>query len=105
MANAFQTKKLTLVALLAAVYALDSFSPGFPMLGVSGSKIDATRSLEMVYGLLLGPVLGPLAALLGAVVGRTLTGGGFRMFFTPLAPVSVFVAAALSRRRVFGVEG
>ena len=105
MADAFQTKRLTLVALLAAVYALGSFLPGFPMLGVSGSKIDITRSLEMGYGILLGPVLGPLAALLGAVVGKTLTGGGFGMFFTPLAPVSAFVAAALSRRRVFGVEG
>jgi hypothetical protein len=103
--NVFETKNLTLVALLAAVYALGSFLPGFPMIGVSGSKIDVTRSLEMGYGLLLGPVFGPIAAFLGAVVGKTLTGGGFGMFFTPLAPVSSFVAAALSRRRVFGVEG
>lgn len=103
--NAFDTKKLTLVALLAAVYALGSFLPGFPMIGVSGSTIDITRSLEMGYGILLGPVFGPMAAFLGAVVGKTLTGGGFGMFFTPLAPVSAFVAAALSRKRVFGVEG
>jgi hypothetical protein len=103
--NAFETKKLTLVALLAAVYALGSFLPGFPMFGVSGSNIDIVRSLEMVYGLVLGPVLGPLTAFTGAVVGKTLTGGGFGMFFTPLAPVSAFMAAALSRPRAFKVKG
>ena len=103
--NAFETKKLTLVSLLAAVYALGSFLPGFPMIGVSGSNIDIVRSLEMVYGLVLGPVLGPLTAFTGAVVGKTLTGGGFGMFFTPLAPVSAFMAAALSRPQVFKVKG
>ncbi len=103
--NAFETKKLTLVALLAAVYALGSFLPGFPMIGVSGSNIDIVRSLEMVYGLVLGPVLGPLTAFTGAVVGKTLTGGGFGMFFTPLAPVSAFMAATLSRPQVFKVKG
>jgi hypothetical protein len=103
--NAFETKKLTLVALLAAVYALGSFLPGFPMFGVSGSNIDIVRALEMVYGLVLGPVLGPLTAFTGAVVGKTLTGGGFGMFFTPLAPVSAFMAAALSRPQAFKVKG
>jgi hypothetical protein len=103
--NAFETKKLTLVALLAAVYALGSFLPGFPMIGVSGSNIDIVRSLEMVYGLVLGPVLGPLTTFTGAVVGKTLTGGGFGMFFTPLAPVSAFMAAVLSRPRAFKVKG
>jgi hypothetical protein len=103
--NAFETKTLTLVALLAAVYALGSFLPGFPMIGVSGSNIDIVRSLEMVYGLVLGPVLGPLTAFTGAVVGKTLTGGGFGMFFTPLAPVSAFMAAVLSRPQVFKFKG
>jgi len=103
--NVFETKKLTLVALLAAVYALGSFLPGFPMIGVSGSNIDIVRSLEMVYGLVLGPVLGPLTAFTGAVVGKTLTGGGFGMFFTPLAPISAFTAAALSRPQAFKVKG
>ena len=99
------TKKLMLVATLAAVYALGSFLPGFPMIGAPGSKIDVVRSLEMVYGFVLGPILGPLTAFLGAIVGKTLTGGGFGLFFTPLAPVSAFMAAALSRRDVFKVRG
>lgn len=100
-----ETKKITLIAVLAAVYAVGSFVPGFPMIGVPGSRIDITRSLEMGYGLILGPVLGPLAAFLGALVGKFLTGGGIGLFFTPLALVSSFIAAALGRRNVFNVRG
>jgi len=100
-----ETKKLTLVAVLAAVYALGSFLPGFPLIGVPGSNIDIVRSLEMGYGFILGPVFGPLTAFLGAIVGKVLTGGGFGMYFTPLAPVSAFVAACLSRREVLKVKG
>jgi len=99
------TKKLTLVALLASVYAIGSFLPGFPMLGVSGSKIDIVRAIEMSYGLILGPVLGPITAFLGAVVGKTLTGSSFGMYFTPLAFVSSFVAACLMKEKVFGLGG
>ena len=103
--RAINTKQLSLVATLAAVYALGSFLPGFPMIGVPGSKIDVVRSLEMGYGLILGPVFGPLTAFLGAIVGKTLTGGGVGLFFTPLAPVSAFMASALSRREVFKIRG
>jgi len=103
--SVFNTKKLTLVATLAAVYALGSFLPGFPMIGVPGSKIDVVRALEMGYGLVLGPIFGPLTAFLGAIVGKTLMGGGFGLFFTPLAPVSAFMAAAIGRRDVFKVKG
>lgn len=101
----FDTKKLTLMATLAAVYALGSFLPGFPMIGVPGSRIDIVRALEMGYGFILGPVFGPITAFLGAIVGKVLTGGGVGLFFTPLAPVSAFVAATLSRRNVLNVRG
>ena len=101
----FDTRKLTLMATLAAVYALGSFLPGFPMVGIQGAEIDIVRALEMGYGFVLGPVFGPLTAFLGAVVGKVLQGSGFGLFFTPLAPVSAFMAAALSRRRVFRVRG
>ena len=100
-----ETKKITLIATLAAVYAVGSFIPGFPMIGVPGSRIDITRSLEMGYGLVLGPVFGPLTAFLGAIVGKLMTGGGVGLFFTPLALVSAFMAAALGRREVFKVRG
>lgn len=100
-----ETKKLTLMAVLAAVYAIGSFLPGFPLLGVPGSKIDIVRSLEMAYGFILGPVYGPMTAFLGAVVGKLMTGGGFGMYFTPLALVSSFTAACLMRRELLRVRG
>ena len=99
------TRMIAIVSILAAVYALGSFLPGFPMIGVPGSRIDLTRSLEMGYGLLLGPIFGPFAAFLGNVVGKVVTGGGSALFFTPLSIVSSLSAAALGRRRVFGVRG
>ena len=104
MAKALDTKRLTLTAVLAAVYTVGSFLPGFPMMGASGT-IDLVRALEMGYGILLGPVYGPLAALLGALIGKFLSGGGFGMFMVPLAPVSAFTAAVLSRPRVYRAKG
>jgi uncharacterized membrane protein len=104
VANALDTKRLTLTAVLAAVYTVGSFLPGFPMVGASGT-IDLVRALEMGYGILLGPVYGPLAAFLGALIGKFLSGGGFGMFMIPLAPVSAFTAAALSRPRIYRARG
>lgn len=91
------TKKLSLIAMLASVYAALSFLPGMPMIGAEGSSIDPVRMLEIGYGLILGPVYGPVTALLGAVVGKLLKGDSFGMFFTPLAAVSAFIAAMLGR--------
>jgi hypothetical protein len=91
------TKKMTLIAMLASAYAALSLLPGMPMIGADGSTIDLVRILEIGYGLVLGPVYGPVAAFLGAVVGKLLKGGGFGLFFTPLAAVSAFIAAMLGR--------
>jgi uncharacterized membrane protein len=104
LANALDTKRLTLMALMAAVYTVGSFLPGFPMVGASG-EIDLVRALEMGYGILLGPVYGPMAAFLGALIGKFLSGGGFGMFMIPLAPVTAFTAAVLSRPRVYRAKG
>jgi uncharacterized membrane protein len=104
MSNALDTKKLTLMAVMASVYTVGSFLPGFPMVGATGT-IDLVRALEMGYGILLGPVYGPMAAFLGALIGKILSGGGFGMFMIPLAPVTAFIAAALSRPKVFRVRG
>ncbi len=93
------TKKITLVAILASAYAVLSFLPGIPMIGGDGSTIDLVRMLEIGYGLALGPVYGPIAAFMGALVGKALQGGGLGMFFTPLAAVSAFVAAMIGRER------
>ncbi len=100
-----EARKLTLIALLGALYALGSYLPGFPLLGMPGSRIDIIRSLEMGYGFILGPVYGPITAFIGALVGKVITGGGFGLYFTPLAPVTAFVAASLGRYEVFRVKG
>ena len=91
------TKKLTLIAMLASAYAVLSLLPGMPMIGAEGTTIDLVRMLEIGYGLVLGPVYGSIAAFIGAVVGKMLKGGGFGLFFTPLAAVSAFMAAILGR--------
>ena len=91
------TKKMTLIAMLASAYAVLSLLPGMPMIGADGSSIDPVRMLEIGYGLVLGPVYGPITAFLGAFVGKLMKGGGFGLFFTPLAAVSAFVAAMLGR--------
>jgi hypothetical protein len=98
-------KKLALISVFAALYVAGSFLPGFPVIGMPGSKIDAVRALEIGYGLILGPIYGPIAAFLGSVVGKTLTGGGVGLFLTPLAPLTAFVAASLGRKRVSKVPG
>jgi hypothetical protein len=100
----YNSRKITLAAIFAALYTAASFLPGFPMLGSPGSEIDFVRGLEMMYGLILGPIYGPIAAFLGAIIGKFLTGGGVGLFFTPLAPVSAFMAAVIGRKD-FGKNG
>jgi len=100
-----RARRLTLVALLAAVYTVVSLLPGFPIIGAPGAEIDFARSLEMGYGLVLGPGLGPAASFLGALVGKTITGGGVGLLFTPLAVVSSLTAAAMAKRSLLRVKG
>ena len=91
--------------MFAAVYAVVSLLPGLPILGLSGSEIDFARSLEIGYGLILGPVLGPSSAFLGAVVGKLVSGDNTGLIFTPLAIVSSLMAATLSRSYIFRLKG
>ena len=100
-----KARSITLIALLAAVYAVISLLPGFPIIGAPGVEIDIARSLEIGYGLVLGSVFGPLATFLGGIVGKVLTGGGLGLFFTPLAIVSSFMAAAMNRRSLLRLRG
>lgn len=99
-----KTRDLAVITVFAALYTAGSFIPGFPIIGLPGSSIAPVRALEIVYGLLLGPIFGPTAAFLGALIGQALTGGS-SIFFTPLAAVSTFSAACLGRRRVWRIPG
>jgi len=67
------------------------------MIGAAGSTIELVRMLEIGYGLILGPIYGPITAFIGAFIGKMLEGGGFGLFFTPLAAVSAFTAAMIGR--------
>lgn len=100
-----RTRDLAVVTVFASLYAAGSFMPGFPVIGLAGSSIEPVRAIEIVYGLILGPIYGPVAAFLGALIGQTLTGGGTNLFFTPLAAASTFAAACLGRRRVWKFPG
>jgi len=48
---------------------------------------------------------GPYAAFLGAIVGKTLTGGGVGLFFTPLSIIYSFMAASMKRHTLLRLRG
>lgn len=81
-----------IVAVFSSIYAVLSFMPGFQVVGLPGLDIKITRSLEPIYGIVLGPFLGPISAFTGALVGRILMGGGIGVLFSPLTLVSSFIA-------------
>lgn len=99
------SKKITQIAVFAALYAVGGVLPGFPIVGVSGAEIDIVRALEPMYGIIFGPLYGAITALIGAVIGKIITGDSIGLFFTPLGAISAFTAGALTREKVFGVRG
>lgn len=98
-------KTISLVAIMAAVYASVTLLPGFPVIGVPGAEIDIARGLEPSYGIVLGPFFGPMAAFFGAMLGKLLSGETSGIVFTPLALVSSFSAAAVYKERVLKIPG
>jgi hypothetical protein len=98
-----KTRTIALIAILASLYAAGTYLPGFPIIGVEGSSIKLVRSLEMVYGLLLGPVYGSFASFLGALTGSLLIGSSVGLILTPLAAISSFVSGCLGRKMVYGI--
>ncbi|MDI9643794.1 MAG: hypothetical protein QFX35_01085 [Candidatus Verstraetearchaeota archaeon] len=90
---------------MAAVYAAVSLLPGFPVIGAPGAEIDLARSLEPSYGIALGAALGPLSAFTGAVIGKVVSGEMGGLIFTPLALVSTFSSAAISKKKIFKIPG
>lgn len=98
-------RTISIVALMAAVYAVVTIFPGFPIIGVPGAEIDLARSLEPSYGIILGVAFGPLAAFFGAVLGKIVSGEMAGIIFTPLALVSTFSSAAIYKKTVFKFPG
>jgi uncharacterized membrane protein len=99
-------KDVALCSILAAVYAVVNLLPGFPVIGVSGSEIELSRSLEMVYGFLLGPWFGSLTAFLGCLLGCVFTGAGlFGFLRAPCALISAFIAGAITQKDLLKRKG
>ena len=100
-----EARTISIVGLMAAVYAVVTLLPGFPVIGAPGSEIDLARSLEPIYGIMMGTYFGPLAAFLGAILGKILSGESGSLLFTPLALASTLSAALIYKGRVGKIPG
>ena len=70
------TKDMALVCCFAPLYALFSFWPLAPIIGVVGKSITMAAVMAPLIGVLLGPYLGAVTAGLGGIVGASLAQGG-----------------------------
>lgn len=91
------TKKLALMCIFSALYAVFSMMSLFPIIGALGRFITLAAVLAPVLGILLGPYIGSVAASIGGFVGWTITQSGAFGFvsFIPGA-ASAFVAGLLT---------
>ena len=85
-------RKIIIIAIFASIYTIISLLPGFQVIGMPGVDIRISRTLDILYGIILGPLFGSLASFTGAFIGRIITGGGFGLFFTPLTIISSFIS-------------
>ncbi|MEM2668359.1 MAG: hypothetical protein QXE60_06305 [Candidatus Methanomethylicaceae archaeon] len=92
-------REIGIIAMFSSIYAIISLLPGFQVIGLPGLDIKITRSLESIYGIILGPFLGPLSAFIGAIIGRIITGGGIGILFTPLAFISSFITGYITWKK------
>ncbi|MDH5806108.1 MAG: hypothetical protein QXW62_04225 [Candidatus Methanomethylicaceae archaeon] len=92
-------REIGIIAMFSSIYAIISLLPGFQVIGLPGLDIKITRSLESIYGIILGPFLGPLSAFIGAIIGRIIIGGGIGILFTPLAFISSFITGYITWKK------
>jgi len=77
------SKETALTASFAALYAIFSFLPGLPIIGLPTLTIQLEAAMASVFGIILGPYLGALAALLGAILAWLLPPGSGSPFGMP----------------------
>lgn len=83
---------------MSTVYVVLSYLPGFPVVGAENVKIGFTSGVAPVFGFLLGPWLGFLSCFIGALINRILSNANvFQWLTLPTAPISAFIAGALTR--------
>lgn len=70
------TRKLALMGIFAALYAVFSLVSLFPIIGALGRFITLAAVLAPVLGILLGPYIGSAAASIGGFIGWTITQSG-----------------------------
>ena len=72
----FETRKLALMCVFAALYAVFSLVSLFPIIGALGRFITLATVLAPIVGMLLGPYVGVAAASVGGFVGWAVTQSG-----------------------------
>ncbi len=101
-----QSRRIALTAVMAALYTILSFMPGFPVLGVEGAKIGLVSCIVPIFGFLLGPSLGASAAFFGGVATRVLSGATiYSWLLLPAMTIYAFTAGCLSKRRIGPFRG
>jgi len=95
--STFATRKLSLTAAFAVIYAVLRLIPTFPMVGTQAT-FSLSDILAAVYGIVLGPVVGSVSIALGtftaAALGKPLTFLG--LDFIP-ASTSALLSGLISR--------
>lgn len=81
------------VAAGAAVVALASYVPIFPVVGL-GATITAGMMIVPLIGVLLGPLLGTLAVIIGALLGQLIAPYG--AIFGPITFIVPSICALVS---------
>ena len=98
-----RTRKLALMCIFAALYAVFSLVSLFPIIGALGRFITLATVLAPIMGMLLGPYIGTVATSIGGFVGWIMMQSGAFSFVSFIPGSSSALAAGLlmnGRRRV-----
>jgi hypothetical protein len=69
MVRKFAARDAALIACFSALYAVLSFLPISPIIGLPGKAITAAAIVAPIIGMILGPLAGTLSTILGGIIG------------------------------------
>ena len=84
----FKAREIALTVCFTALYAIFSFLPISPIIGLPGKAITAAAIMAPIMGIFLGPYLGILSTILGGIIGF------FAGSFSPPSFISGVIAAS-----------